>query len=95
MKTSMALFGALFVAGSLFAQGVYNMAKQQAKNAAASENRNQQAIDSSGQTAPAPPPQSHPQPDPALQATLQNIAALRADFENLEAEPDKSAVAQQ
>ena len=59
------------------------MAIQQARNAAASENKNQHAIDSSGQPAPAPPPSNpNPQPSPALEATLQNIANLRADFEN-------------
>jgi hypothetical protein len=88
MKMALALFCALFVAGSASAQGVYNMAKQQAKNAAASENKNQQAIDSAGRPAPAPPPNnSNVQPNPELEATLQNIAGLRADFENLEANP--------
>jgi flagellar motor protein MotB len=87
MKAFIAFFCALLVTDSALAQGVYNMAKQQAKNAAASENKNQQAIDSSGQPAPAPPPpgNSNPQPDPALQATLRNIANLRADFENFAA----------
>jgi hypothetical protein len=81
MKTFIAFFSALLVAGSAPAQGVYNMAKQQAKNAVASENRNQQAIDSSGQPAPTPPNDSNP----ALEATLQNIGNLRADFENFAA----------
>lgn len=86
MKTSAAVFCALFLASSAFAQGVYNMAKQQAKNAVASEERNQQAIGSSGQSPSAPPSQNNPanpQPDPALQATLQNISNLRADFDDL------------
>src|SRR5271167_3603800 len=83
MKTSVTLFCALFLTGSVFAQGVYNMAKQQARNAVASENRNQQAIDSSGQSPSAPPAQNNQQPDPALQATLQNISNLRADFDDL------------
>lgn len=62
------------------------MAKQQAKNAVASENKNQQAI--AGQPAPAQPPNnSAPQPNPALEATLQNITGLRADFEKLAANP--------
>jgi hypothetical protein len=87
MKVFIAFFCALLVAGSASAQGVYNMAKQQAKNAVASENKNQQAIDSSGQPAPSQPPppnnsNPNPQPNPALEATLQNIANLRADFEN-------------
>jgi len=83
MKTAVALFCALFVAGSAPAQGVYNMAKQQAQNAAASENRNQQAIDPAGHASPTPPPPNNQQPDPALQATLQNISNLRADFDDL------------
>jgi hypothetical protein len=83
MKSSAAFFCALFLAGSVPAQGVYNMAKQQAKNAVASEERNQQAIGSSGQSSSAPPAQNNQQPDPALQATLQNISNLRADFDDL------------
>ncbi len=63
------------------------MAQQQARNAAASENKNQQAISSAGASAPAPvaPLQSNsgPPTNSALQPTLQNIACLRADFENL------------
>jgi hypothetical protein len=87
MKTSVALFLVLFLAGSVFAQGgIYNMAKQQARNAVAGENRNQQAIESSDHASPTPPPQNNPQPaqpDPALQATLQNISNLRVDFNDL------------
>jgi hypothetical protein len=83
MKTTAALFYALLLAGSVPAQGIYNMAKQQAKNAAASESRNQQAIEPSGQSPSAPPAQNNQQPDPALQATLQNISNLRADFDDL------------
>jgi hypothetical protein len=84
MKTLIAFFCALLVANFASAQGAYNMAIQQARNAAASENKNQQAIGSSGQSASAPTPASNPnpQPSPALEATLQNIANLRADFEN-------------
>jgi hypothetical protein len=84
MKTFTAFFCALLVANFVTAQGAYNMAIQQARNAAASENRNQQAIGSSGQPAPSqtPPNNSSPQTNPALEATLQNIANLRADFEN-------------
>src|SRR5277367_2220128 len=82
MKTFAVLFSALFVAGSASAQGVYNMAKQQAKNAANNESAQQ-----GGYIPPPAPPQNNPPPDPALQATLRNITALRADFENLEASP--------
>jgi hypothetical protein len=91
MKTFAAFFCALFVAGSTFADP-YSIAKQQAKNVVASENKNQQAINSSDATpAPVTPPQNNsnpnPPPNPALQATLQNIAGLRADFENLVSGP--------
>ncbi len=83
MKISATLFCALLLAGPVFAQGVYNMAKQQARNAVASEEKNQQAIGSSGQSSSAPPAQNNQQPDPVLQATLQNISNLRADFDDL------------
>jgi hypothetical protein len=87
MKTLIAFFGALFLAGSAFADP-YVIAKQQAKNVVASENKNQQAINSAGSSAPAPqPPQNNPAPapppSPALQATLQNITGLRTDFDSL------------
>ena len=87
MKTPVAFFCALLVAVSASAQGVYNMAKQQAKNAVAAENRNQQAINSSGQPTPTAPAPNNPapQPNPELEATLRNIANLRADFENFAA----------
>jgi hypothetical protein len=78
MKMLPALFCAFCVAASVSAQGVYNMAKQQAKNAAGQESQ------PPGGAQPATPPQNVPPPNPALQATLQNIAALRADFESLE-----------
>ena len=84
MKTSIAFFCALCLAGSVSAQGVYNMAKQQAKNAAGSDS-------STGQPAtahPAPPaPPANPSPSPALEATLQNIENLRYDFEKFDSNP--------
>jgi hypothetical protein len=98
MKTLIAFFGALFLAGSAFADP-YVIAKQQAKNVVASENKNQQAINSAGSSAPAPqPPQNNPAPapppSPALQATLQNITGLRADFDNLVAGTTNAANSQ-
>ena len=89
MKTSVTLFCALLLAGPVFAQGVYNMAKQQARNAVASEEKNQQAIGSSSQSSSAPPAQNNQQPDPVLQATLQNISNLRADFDDSGFWPDQ------
>lgn len=83
MKTLTAFFCALLVAKTASADP-YSMSMQQARNAVASENKNQHAIDSSGQPASSqtPPNNSSSQPNPALEATLQNIANLRADFEN-------------
>lgn len=82
MKLSLALCCALFLAGSVSAQGVYNMAKQQAKNAANGESSQP------GATPPAtPPPQFNAPPDPVLQATLRNVNNLRVDFENFDSNP--------
>jgi hypothetical protein len=84
MKMLPVIFCALFVAGSVSAQGVYNMAKQQAKNVANNESAQQ------GGYPPAAPAQSNPQPappDPALQATLRNISNLRVDFEDFDSNP--------
>jgi hypothetical protein len=86
MKTFTAFVCALFVAGSASAQGVYNMAKQQAKRVAGNE-----AMPSAPQ---APPQNVSPQPDPALEATLRNVASLRADFETLGSSPTNAADAQ-
>jgi hypothetical protein len=82
MKILLATVCALLMAASASAQGVYNMAKQQAKNVANNEN----AVESGTQPAPAPPQYTPPpaQPDPALQATLRNINNLRVDFEDLD-----------
>lgn len=77
MKTFVVFFCALLVAGSASAQGAFNIAKKQAKGAAGNE--------SAGQ--PATPPPTSPQPNPALEATLRNIASLRADFERFDSNP--------
>ena len=85
MKLSLAFGCALFLAGSVSAQGVYNMAKQQAKNAANGASPQQ------GATPPAtPPPQFNAPPDPVLQATLRNINNLRVDFVNLDSNQTNS-----
>jgi hypothetical protein len=86
MKIFMGSFCALLVAGSAFAQN-YSIAKQQARNAAAREAQNQQAINPTPPTAQVAPPPANPQPNPALEATLRNIANLRADFERLGSNP--------
>ena len=80
MKPFIALACALFMAKSLLADP-YSAAIRQAKNASAKETAaNQQLFENPPPTAP--PSQNNPNPpaDPALQATLQNIANLRNDF---------------
>jgi hypothetical protein len=78
----MALFCALLMARSASAQGVYNMAKQQARNAANGGSAQP------GATQPAAPPQyTPPPPDPMLQATMRNVNNLRIDFEHFDVNP--------
>jgi len=78
MKTPVIIFCVFLAAGSAFAQGIYNIAKQQARNVAAGE---------PPQGAPPPaktPPQNTPPappPNPALEATLKNISNLSVDFD--------------
>jgi hypothetical protein len=80
MKTPVVILCALLAAGSASAQGIYNIAEQQARNVASGE-------PPQGSTPPpsAPPPQNNnppaPPPNPALEATLQNISNLRVDFD--------------
>ncbi len=58
------------------------MAKQQAKNVANNQSPQQ------GGNQPVAPQYAQPAPpDPALQATLRNIANLRADLDNLDSNP--------
>jgi len=94
MKVFTAIFCALFVAASAFAQN-YSLATKQAKNAVAKEEQNQQAINQGSPPAqPATPPSANnPQPNPALEATLQNIASLRADFEKFDSNPNEQTAA--
>jgi hypothetical protein len=83
MKMFLVIFYALLVAGSVSAQGVYNMAKQQAKNVANG--------DGAQPNQPAAPPQYNPPPpDPMLQATLRNINNLRVDFADLDSNQTNS-----
>jgi hypothetical protein len=81
MRLALAFFCVLLVAVSATAQGVYNMAKQEARNVA---NGNPPQ---SGAPSAAPPPQSNPQTDPALAATLQNIENLHYDFAEFDSNP--------
>jgi hypothetical protein len=79
MKTFIALSCALFVANGVLADP-YSAAIRQANDVSGKVTRAEQGNES--QTAPSPgaPPQSNPQADPVLEATLRNIANLRADF---------------
>jgi hypothetical protein len=82
VKIFIALLCALSVPCVTFAQINYNMAIQQARragdqSAAASQGNAPQSIQ------PAPPAHNPPPMDPALAATLQNIANLRSDFDGL------------
>jgi hypothetical protein len=82
MKTPVVIFCALLAAVFASAQGIYNMAEQQARNVAAGEPPQGSPPPSS------PPPQNNSPPapppaNPALEATLKNIANLRIDFDAL------------
>lgn len=82
MKMAVVIFCALLAAGFASAQGIYNMAKDQARNVAAGEPPQGSAPPPSS-----PPPQNNnppaPPPNPALEATLKNISNLRVDFDAL------------
>jgi hypothetical protein len=80
MKTHIAFFCALFMAGSASAQGLYNIAQHQARNSAGAEG-------GGGRQATTPAPPASPQPNPALEATLQNIENLHDDFGKLDSNP--------
>ena len=88
MKTFAALFCLLFVASGVQAD-VYSAAIRQAKNVAANASNTRQDNPASAQPAPAPPA------DPVLEATLQNIAGLRADFDSFGDPANTNSVAAQ
>ena len=71
----------------LFAQGIYRLAMQQARNAAAMKAATTGQFPATAARAAAA---NIRQPNPALEATMQNIAGLRADFDKLEANPTNS-----
>jgi hypothetical protein len=88
MKTLVALFCLLFVANGVLAD-VYSAAIQRAKNVATNASNPQQDN---------PPPPTQPQPappDPVLEATLQNIAGLRADFDAIGDRADTNSASAQ
>ncbi len=95
MKTFTALFCLLFVANGVLAD-VYSAAIRQAKNVTANAgNTRQDNPPSPSQPSPAPPAQNNPTPDPVLEATLQNIAGLRADFDAIGGRADTNSAAAQ
>ena len=87
MRIFFTFFCALLVVDSASAQGAYNIAKQQARNASAQEAQHQQAIATTPTSVPGMAQPAAPQPNPALEATLQNIANLRADFQRFDSNP--------
>src|SRR5665213_4591100 len=85
MKTRIAAFCALLIAGSALADP-YTIAKQQAKRASSQNDAEQSRIASAAngaapaQSASAAPAPAAPPANPALQATLNNSNSLQADF---------------
>jgi hypothetical protein len=95
MKTFTALFCLLFVANGVLAD-VYSSAIRQTKNVTANAgNTRQDNPPSPTQPPPALPAQNNPPPDPVLEATLQNIAGLRADFDAFGDQADTNSAAAQ
>ena len=95
MKPFTALFCLLFVANGVLAD-VYSSAIQRAKNVTANaSNTRQDNPPASTQPSPALPAQNNPPPDPVLEATRQNTAALRADFDALGDRADTNSAAAQ
>ena len=95
MKFLAAFFCLLFAANGVLAD-VYSAAIRQAKNVAANASRtrqdNQDNPPPPAQPPPAPPSQNNPPPNPALEATLQNIADLRANLDALSRLTDTNAI---
>jgi hypothetical protein len=89
MKSFIALAVVLAVAGNALADVNYDLGKQQAKRAAGGSVAQPGNSPSQPQTPAAPPM------DPALAATLQNIADLRADLDALSQAADAQAGADQ
>ncbi len=90
MKTFITLSCVLCVAGSVLADP-YSAAIKQAKDVSAKVTK----ADQGNPPATAAPPQANPQPDPVLEATLRNIANLRADFAALGNLADTNSAATQ
>lgn len=83
MKAPAILFCALLVANGLPAQN-YSIIIRQAKEAASGGGGGGNNAPQNPSPPPStPPPQNNPPPNPALEATLRNIANLRVDFDAL------------
>lgn len=92
MKPVPVLFCLLFAATGLRADP-YSAAIRQAKNvAAAASSTRQDEPPAAPAPTPASPAPANPQPDPVLEATLQNIADLRANFDTLSRLTDTNAI---
>src|SRR5208282_15251 len=97
MKTLTAFFCLLFVASGVLADP-YSAAIRQAKNVAANASNTRQDNDNPpppAQPPPASPSQNNTPPDPVLEATRQNIAALRVDFDAFGDRADTNSAAAQ
>ena len=91
LKRSLLLLCLLLAAKGLRADP-YSAALQHAKNVAAAAASTRQD-EPPAPAAPAPAAPANPQPDPVLEATLQNIADLRASFDALSRLTDTNAIA--
>ena len=97
MKTLAAFLCLLFVTSGGLADP-YSAAIRQAKNVAANASSTRQDNDNPPLPAlppPAAPSQNNPPPDPVLEATRQNIAGLRADFDAFGDRADTNSAAAQ
>jgi hypothetical protein len=79
VKTLIAFFCAGCVTCSVWADS-YSAAIRQAKDVSAKVTRAEQGNPPTTASPPTAPPPTNSQPDPVLEATLRNIASLRADF---------------
>ena len=90
MKKMLVIGCAAIAAVSLRAD-VYSIATQEARNVANGKTPSGGANPNYQTPPPAANPPANPPPNPALEATLQNIAALRTDFANLGTNPTNTA----
>jgi hypothetical protein len=94
VKTFTVFFCLLLVANGVLAD-IYSAAIRQAKDVNAKVTKADQENPPPTAPTPAPPSQNNPPPDPVLEATRQNIAGLRVDFDAFADRADtNSAVAQ-